>query len=115
MKGHAGDEMVRMDVVEQVDKDGNDRADEAADLGSRHVDASVMDARRLFSQTCHVCTLLFTSCTGSSLLSHSVVVNDDDKGGTRNARFTELLGTLLGFFGQLIWHDIVFFACAGLL
>ena len=29
--------MVQVEVVEQVDEDGNDRADAAADLGRRHV------------------------------------------------------------------------------
>ena len=29
--GHADDEMVRLRAAKQVDKDGNDRADEAAD------------------------------------------------------------------------------------
>ena len=48
------DEMVRMGVVEQIDKDGHDHADKAADLCRTHVDANLIDVRRVFSQACHV-------------------------------------------------------------
>ena len=37
--------MVLQGVVRQLDKDGNDRADEAAGLGRRHVGADVVDGR----------------------------------------------------------------------
>ena len=37
VRGHADDEMIPLGARKQVDKDGDVRTDEAADLGRRHV------------------------------------------------------------------------------
>ena len=52
-KRHADNDMIGVGVVEQSDNGGNGRADEAADLGRRHVGAHIMDARRKLSHGCH--------------------------------------------------------------
>ena len=46
VKGHADAEMVRVGQVRELDKLGNDAADEAADFGRQRVDPAVTDARR---------------------------------------------------------------------
>ena len=70
VNGHADEDLVRQGQVREPDRDGNNRADDAADFGRRRVGPDVIDAR------CHlpgVCvgggTLLYKSCIGSSLLS----------------------------------------------
>ena len=95
VKGHADDEMVRMGVVEQVDKDGNDQADSAADLGRKHVDACVIERRRVFSQACHVWYLIVYD------LHSSVPWCGLQALFQRNAKSMELFEMLLGFLGPL--------------
>ena len=69
VKGHADDGMVLEDRVREVDKFGNDAADEAADFGRRSVGAVVIDARRNLSGCVVVAgTQLFLTFIGSSLL-----------------------------------------------
>ena len=51
-KGHADDAMVLRGQVRQVDRLGNDAADEAADFGRRRVSPAVNDARRNLSGVC---------------------------------------------------------------
>ena len=53
VKGHADDEIVRLRVVGQIDKDGDGDADKAAELDRRHVGANVIDGR-VFSQAFHI-------------------------------------------------------------
>ena len=48
VKGHAYEGMVLDGRVREVDRLGNDAADEAADFGRRRVDHAVVDARRNF-------------------------------------------------------------------
>ena len=44
----ADDDMVQLGFVVHVEKDGNDRADEAADMGRIHVRANIMNAPTMF-------------------------------------------------------------------
>ena len=52
VKGHADEGMVRDGRVRQLDKVGNDAADEAADFGRRRVGNAVIDAHRNLSGVC---------------------------------------------------------------
>ena len=49
VKGHADECMVRDGGVRELDRLGNNAADEAADFGRRMVDLAVIDARRNFA------------------------------------------------------------------
>ena len=49
VKGHAVEGMLRDGGVRELDRPGNNAADEAADLGRRRVDFPVIDARRNFA------------------------------------------------------------------
>ena len=62
VKGHADEAMVLNGQVREVDRLGNNAADEAADFGRRRVSPAVIDARRNLS------TLLSSTLTGFSLL-----------------------------------------------
>ena len=52
VKGHAVDGMVREGGVRELDRLGNNAADEAADSGRRRVEFLVIDARRNFAGVC---------------------------------------------------------------
>ena len=52
VKGHAVQGMVFHGRVRELDRLGNDAADEAADLGRGRVGNSVIDARRNLSGVC---------------------------------------------------------------
>ena len=52
VKGHADEGMVLDGRVREVDRLGNDAADEAADFGRRRVGHAVIDARRNLSGVC---------------------------------------------------------------
>ena len=52
VKGHAGEGMVLDCRVREVDRIGNDAADEAADFGRRRAGNAVIDARRNLSGVC---------------------------------------------------------------
>ena len=52
VKGHADEGMVLDGRVREVDRIGNDAADEAADFGRRRVGNAVIDARRNLSGVC---------------------------------------------------------------
>ena len=52
VKGHADESMVLDGRVREVDRLGNDAADEAADYGRRRVGNVVIDARRNLSGVC---------------------------------------------------------------
>ena len=52
VKGHVDECMVRDGGVRELDRLGNDAADEAADFGRRTVDFPVIDARRNFAGVC---------------------------------------------------------------
>ena len=52
VKGHADEGMVLDGRVREIDRLGNDAADEAADFGRRRVGNAVVDARRNLSEVC---------------------------------------------------------------
>ena len=52
VKGHADEGMVLDGRVREIDRLGNDAADEAADIGRRRVGDAVIDARRNLSGVC---------------------------------------------------------------
>ena len=52
VKGHADEDMVLNGRVQEVDRLGNNAADEAADFGRRRVGNAVIDARRNLSGVC---------------------------------------------------------------
>ena len=52
VKGLADEGMVREGGVRELDRSGNNAADEAADSGRRRVDLAVIDARRIFAGVC---------------------------------------------------------------
>ena len=52
VKGHADEGMVSDGRVRELDRVGNNAADEAADLGRRRVGPAVIDARRNLSGVC---------------------------------------------------------------
>ena len=53
VKGHADEIMVRAGQVRDIDRLGNNAADEAADFGRRRVNHAVIDARRNLSGVCN--------------------------------------------------------------
>ena len=53
VKGHADEIMVRTGQVRDIDRLGNNAADEAADFGRRRVNHAVIDARRNLSGVCN--------------------------------------------------------------
>ena len=52
VKGHADEGMVRDGEVRDLDRMGNNAADEAADFGRQRVDFAVIDDRRNFAGVC---------------------------------------------------------------
>ena len=68
VKGHADEGMVHDGRVREVDRLGNDAADEAADFGRRRVGNAVIDARRNLSGVCGRWYPVFLTFIGFSLL-----------------------------------------------
>ena len=68
VKGHADEGMVLDGRVQEVDRIGNDAADEAADFGRRRVGNAVIDARRNLSGVCGRWYLVFMTSIDFSLL-----------------------------------------------
>ena len=64
VKGHADEGLVRDGRVRELDKIGNDMADQAADLGRRRVWAALESDRKSFSDACE----RWYPITGFSLL-----------------------------------------------
>ena len=69
VKGHAQVELVRRGQVRELHRDGNNRADEAADFGRRRVGPDVVDAQRNLSGVCgrwylvvRICIVFFFHC-----------------------------------------------------
>ena len=56
--------MVRQGQVRELDRDGNNRADDATDFGKRKVGPDVTDARRNLSGGVGGVTQLFRCCVG---------------------------------------------------
>ena len=87
----ADDEIMGLGVVKQIDKDGSHRADEPADLDRRHVGAHIMDARKMFSQTCHFVYPVVHELQRFFIAVARVFVDNDDKEGTIMTRKERLL------------------------
>ena len=82
VKGHADEGMVLDGWVREVDRLGNDAADEAADFGRRRVGNVVIDARRNLSGVCgRWYPVLLDLHRFFSAISRAVV-NHDDRDGT---------------------------------
>ena len=58
VKGHADEEMVQVSHVREIDRIGNGRVDEAADIRRKRVDPVVIDARRNLSGVCRLWELV---------------------------------------------------------
>ena len=75
--------MVREGRARELDRIGNNGADEAADFGRRRVDFAVIDARRNFAGVCgRWYPVLLTLHCFFLLLSLWQVVNHEDGNGT---------------------------------
>ena len=82
VKGHADESMVHDGRVREVDRLGNDAADEAADFGRRRVGNAVIDARRNLSGVCGRWYLVILDLRRFFIAVPRAVVNHDAKEGT---------------------------------
>ena len=76
VKGHADEGMVFDGRVRELDKFGNDAADEAADFGRRRVGPAVIDARRNLSGVCGRWNLVLLDLHRFFIAISRAVVND---------------------------------------
>ena len=81
VKGHADEGMVLQGRVREVDRIGNDAADEAADFGRRRVGHLVIDARRNLSGVCGRWYPVVLDLHRFFIAIARAVVNHDDRGG----------------------------------
>ena len=82
VKGHAEDVDVQQGLVRLMDKQGNDEADHAADLGRRHQSEVLIDARRRLLGARSLWYPIITDLHRFMIAIARVSVNHDDKGGT---------------------------------
>ena len=82
VKGHADEVMVLDGRVWEVDKAGNDAADEVADFGRRRVGNAVIDARRNLSGVCGRWYPVFLDLHRFIIAISRAVVNHDGSDGT---------------------------------
>ena len=82
VKGHADEGMVRNGQVREVDRLGNNAADEAADFGRRRVGDSVIDARRNLSGVCNRWYPVILDLHRFFIAVSRAVVNHDGDPGT---------------------------------
>ena len=82
VEGHADREMVLNGRVRELDKLGNDAADEAADFGRRKVGNAVIDARRNLSWVCGRWYPVILDLHRFFIAISRAVVNHDGGGGT---------------------------------
>ena len=82
VKGHADHSMVLDGRLREVDRIGNDAADEAADFGRRRVGNAVIDARRNLSGVCRRCYSVPLDFHRFFIAISRAVVNHDDRDGT---------------------------------
>ena len=81
VKGHADEGMVLDGRVRELDKLGNDAADEAADFGRRRIGHAVIDARRNLSGVCgRWCLILLDLHRFFIAISRTVVDHDGNDG-----------------------------------
>ena len=81
VKGHADEVMVLHGRVREVDRIGNNAADEAADFGRRRVGHLVIDARRNLSGVCGRWYLVVLDLHRFFFAIARAVVNHDGRGG----------------------------------
>ena len=82
VKGHAEDVDVQQGRVRFVDKQGNAEADTAADLGRRHQDEILIDARRRLLAACSHWYPIMVDLHRFMIAIARVSVNHDGRGGT---------------------------------
>ena len=82
VKGHADDDMVCRGRVRLLDKTGNDRADESADLGRSRVLAAVTDSRRHLVPACRYWYPIRCDLHRLFIAMTMAAVNDDGVGCT---------------------------------
>ena len=82
VKGHADEGMVLDGRVRELDRLGNDAADEAADFGRRRVGNAVIDARRNLSGVCGRWYLVVLDLHWFFIAISGAVVNHDRNDGT---------------------------------
>ena len=82
VKGHADEAMVLNGQVREVDRLGNNAADEAADFGRRRVGNAVIDARRNLSAVCNRWYPVLLDLHRFFIAVSRAVVNHDDRDGS---------------------------------
>ena len=82
VKGHADEAMVHNGQAREVDRLGNNTADEAADFGRRRVGNVVIDARRNLSGVCARWYPIILDLHRFFIAISRAVVNHDGLGGT---------------------------------
>ena len=81
VKGHADESLVRSGQVRALDRFGNSRADDAAELGRRRVWPDVADARRNLSGVCRLWYPVVLLLHRFFIAISRAVVNCDDSSG----------------------------------
>ena len=81
VKGHADEGLVRGGRVPELDKIGNDMADQAADLGRRRFGAALVHDRKGFSDACKRWYPIILDLHPFFIAISRAVVNDDGRGG----------------------------------
>ena len=109
VKGHADDSMVLDGRVRNVDKLGNDAADETADYGRRRVGNVVIYARRNLSGVCCRWYPVLLDFHRFFIAISRSVVNLDGRGGTAPDPLVWSAGTGScclgsGLFAQAAWY-----------
>ena len=93
-KGHADESMVSDGRVRELDRLGNNAADEAADFGRRRVGPAVIDARRNLSGVCGRWYPVLLDLHRFFIAISRAVVNHDGFGGTALDRMVWSAGSL---------------------
>ena len=81
VKGHADEGLVRGGRVRELDKIGNDMADQAADLGRRRVGAALVNDRKGFSDACKRWYPIILDLLRFFIGISRAIVNEDGRGG----------------------------------
>ena len=94
VKGHADEGMVSDGRVRELDRLGNDAADEAADFGRRRVGPAVIDARRNLSGVCGRWYPVLLDLHRFFIAISRAAVNHDGFGGTASGPMVWSAGSL---------------------
>ena len=94
VKGHADEGVVLDGRVREIDRLGNNAADEAADFGRRRVDNAVIDARRNLSGVCGRWYPVILDLYRFFMAISRAVVHHDDRDGTAPDPLVWSAGTL---------------------